>query len=115
MSSARALLKEHLQKEEFDCYSGSRAGISLSVVWPDSDKRVIFPYIHLLFIKRRSLEIALVYPFGEVHLKPHSNELCEKLLNAFREFKVDKVYHGRQIAVTVLLRPQEPDLELEEF
>jgi hypothetical protein len=115
MSSARTLLTQHLEKEEFESHTGARAGISLSVIWPDRDKHVILPYIHLLVIKRRQQEITLSYSFAEVRIQPRSTELCEKLLLALREFRVDKLYDGKDFSVTVLFQPADPELVLEEF
>jgi hypothetical protein len=115
MSSARTLLSQHLEKEAFESYPGARAGTSLSVIWPDQDKHVVLPYIHLLVIKRRHQEIVISYPFAEVRIAPGNPELSEKLVLALREFRVDKLYHGKDFAVAVLFHPPDPELELEEF
>jgi hypothetical protein len=64
-------------------------------------KDCVLPCIHLLYIKRLDRQIALRFGMAEVRINAGSSELCDRLIEAFRDLKVQRVSHSETLQVSV--------------
>jgi hypothetical protein len=83
---------------------------SLIVIFPDENKRAIFPYIHMLLPHQRQNEIRITYSVGEVQIRFNHlfQDALEEFLTALAECSVHKLIHRQgTFSVTVLIREGE--------
>jgi hypothetical protein len=111
MSSLKEILSQEALNDPFKLSPGSRAALALTVSLPGPDKDCVLPYIHLLYIKRQDQEIVLRFSVAEVRIIAGSNELCEKLVEAFSEMKIQRISHCQALRVTVAFAVMEQAFE----
>ena len=83
---------------------------SLVVIFPDDDKRAIFPYIHMLLPHQRQNEIRITYSVGEIQIRfNHAfRDSLEEFLTALAECSVHKLIHkAGTFSISVLMREGE--------
>jgi hypothetical protein len=64
-------------------------------------KDCVLPYVHLLYIKRLDRQIVLRFSMAEVRISASTNELAGRLIEAFRDLKVQRITHSETLQVSV--------------
>jgi hypothetical protein len=59
------------------------------------------PNLRLPYIKRLNRQILLRFTMAELRISASTNELCDRLIEAFRDLKVQRVSHSETLQVSV--------------
>ena len=100
MSSLKEILSQEVLNDPFKVFPGPRGALALTVSLPGG-KDCVLPYIHLLYIKRQDRQILLRFGMAEVRTNPGTGELCDRLIEAFRDLKVQRVSHSETLQLSV--------------
>ena len=111
MSSLKEILSQEGLNDPFKLSPAPRAALALTVSLPGSGKDCVLPYIHLLYIKRQDREIVLRFSVAEVRIIAGSNELCDKLIEAFAEMKIQRISHCEALRIVVAFAVMEQAFE----
>jgi hypothetical protein len=103
MSSLKELLSQEALNLPYKLHPGPRAAIALTVSFPGAAKNCVFPYIHLLYIRRQDQEIILRFSVAEVRIVAASADLCDKLIDAFGELKIERIIHSNELNIALSL------------
>ena len=100
MSSLKEILSEGILSDPFKVFPGPRGALALTVSLPGG-KDCVLPYIHLLYIKRQDRQILLRFGMAEVRINAGTNELCDRLIEAFRDLKVQRLSQSETLQLSV--------------
>ena len=100
MSSLKEILSQEALNDPFKVFPGSRGALALTIALAGG-KDCVLPYVHLLYIKRLDRQIVLRFSMAEVRINAGTNELCDRLIEAFRDLKLQRVSHSETLQVSV--------------